>query len=174
MLPQQRPKLRKGVLKIQEEYQISGGVHALQITVLAVIQAVHDAGGIVKVLVPEALADRCPGIDEISVFLREDQLLAAVLQLYILLPPVKHILIVSDRDQLRLRVMSSDLLRLCPPEKMLFHINMGEAGQQCCFRTGIAFGMHPVPPFLFVGPGRAGCRFRTKTPPRPARAVLPG
>ncbi len=176
MLPQQFPQLCKNILQIQKQHQISRGIHALQITVFAVVKAVHDAGRIVEVLIPEALAHRRPGIDELSVLLRENQLLALVLQVHVLLPPVEHILIVPDGNQLCLREMSSDLLCVLAPDEGLLYVNMGEAGQQRRFRlrTGIAFGMHPVPPFPAFGSGRAVCRFHTGQSPQTARAARPG
>ena len=119
MLAKQGLDLREDVLEIQENHEIAGRVHALQVAVLAVEQAVHHRARVVEVLVAHALAHRRARIDGATVLHCEDQCLRAMLRRIALVPPVEDVLVVLDRDAGRPRKVLQDLLRPHPPARIL-------------------------------------------------------
>ena len=119
MLAKQGLDLREDVLQIQENHEIPGRVHALQVTVLAVEQAVHHRARVVEVLIAHALAHRRARIDGAAMLHREDQRLRAMLRRVALVPPVEDILVVLDRDAGRPRKVLQNLLRPRPPARIL-------------------------------------------------------
>jgi hypothetical protein len=75
MLFQMVPDLSKNILQIDKYDNISGRVHAFQITVFTVINAVHDTGSIIEILVAEVLTHRCAFVDQAALFCSQNQIL---------------------------------------------------------------------------------------------------
>jgi hypothetical protein len=126
MLLQKLFHFPKRILNIDKKDHVPRRVHALQITVFAVKNTVHHAGGIVKIPVPEILAHRRPFIQKRARLPRKDQILRAVLAFHILPAPAKNILVMRNGDDRRLWKLRKDLSgsRMFP--HVLLHINMGK------------------------------------------------
>lgn len=104
MLRQQLLQLVKNILNIYKYYDIGGWIHAFQITVFTVKNAVHDTGSIIKKFISKALAYRRSLINKISFFACQNQILRLVLKQIVLSPAAEYILIMADFNNGRRRI----------------------------------------------------------------------
>ena len=177
---------REGRIEIDEDDDVAGGVHSLQVAVLAVEHAVHHIGGIEEAVVVKILAHRGSLIDAGAVGDGEDQRLGLLLQHRVLVRPVEYVAVIADQDPLGIGKPREDLLCARVGESRLLDIYHGKwlpvsGGRAVPVSRGRRVGTrqgHPCPPFWneeghrprnpvrAVGRSRADARSRSRAPAR--------